>query len=413
MKVIRLTAENVKRLKAVQIEPNGNVVVIAGRNGQGKSSVIDSIWFALGGAAAMKATPKPMREGTTEASVELDLGDFVVKRTWKDDKTSLSVMSKDGMKPQTPQKFLDEKLGALSFDPLAFSQQDDKTQLQTLLDLVELPYDPVQLAFKRGDLYSDRTDVGREIRILEGQLAGFPNMPEDVPDEEVSTSSIVAAMDAHAGAVREAEESHRAAELTENNVLVLTERLALMREELAAAERTLEVAIVYLEKAQGAVLVVPEDRDFAEELEGVETINSMVRTKREIDGVREKLADAKGRQKGLTDEIAAIDKEKAEALAGAKMPVEGMAFDDEGVTYNGVPFKQCSSAEQLRVSIAMAMTLNPEIRVIRISDGSLLDSANMAIIEEMAAEHDFQCWIERVDETGEIGFVIEDGEVVK
>jgi hypothetical protein len=91
------------------------------------------------------------------------------------------------------------------------------------------------------------------------------------------------------------------------------------------------------------------------------------------------------------------------------MPVEGLGFDTDGVTFNGIPLAQVSAAERLRVSVAMAMSLNPTVRVIRITDGSLLDSDNMAIIADLADTNDFQVWIERVDETGDVGIVIEDG----
>ena len=110
--------------------------------------------------------------------------------------------------------------------------------------------------------------------------------------------------------------------------------------------------------------------------------------------------------------IAALDKSKLDAIKGAKFPVDGLGFDDNGVTYNGVPFSQAGSAVRLRTSVAMAMAMNPELRVIMIRDGSLLDSKNMAIIEEMAKEHDFDIWIEKVNESGKIGIVIEDGSVV-
>ncbi len=91
--------------------------------------------------------------------------------------------------------------------------------------------------------------------------------------------------------------------------------------------------------------------------------------------------------------------------------INGLAFDAEGVTFNGIPFQQCSSAEQVRIAVAVAAALNPKIRVIRIADGSLLDSASMAEIERLAKEHDMQIWIERVDESGGVGIVIEDGAV--
>ena len=113
----------------------------------------------------------------------------------------------------------------------------------------------------------------------------------------------------------------------------------------------------------------------------------------------------------MTFELVRIDKTKAEGLAAARFPIPGLGFEDGGVSYQGVPFKQASSAEQLRVSLAMAIALNPSLRVIRIADGSLLDSDNLTLIESMAREHDFQVWIEMVDDSGERGIVIEDGAV--
>jgi len=81
------------------------------------------------------------------------------------------------------------------------------------------------------------------------------------------------------------------------------------------------------------------------------------------------------------------------------------------VTYGGIPFDQASSSEQLRVSMSIAMAANPKLRVIRIQDGSLLDDNSMAAIAETAKANDYQIWIERVDDSGKVGIVIEDGRV--
>jgi len=406
MKVIRLTAENIKRLRAVQIEPDGNVVVIAGRNGQGKTSVLDSIWFALGGGAATKETPRPIRDGEDEASVTLDLGDFTVTRTWKGEKTNLAVMSKDGAKYGSPQTFLDEKLGALSFDPLAFTQQDAKTQLATLLSLVELPFDPAELASKRRSIFDERTGQGRDLATAKAQLNRLAPFDADTPDEEVSSATVLTAQ-------KEYETQRQARLVAEGGVDRAHDRVA-------RAERALREAADELSNAKAEVLdaglildnvpdVVP--MDFTEMLSKLESVNAAVRAKQDYRAVKDEVARCTAEVDARTAELAAIDQDKADALANADMPIEGLAFDDDGVTYNGVPFKQASAAEQLRVSIAMAMAMNPTIRVIRISDGSLLDSENMAIIADMAQEHDFQCWIERVDEGGGVGFTIEDGMV--
>ena len=50
MKINKLEIENVKRIKAVRLEPAQNgLTVIGGNNNQGKTSVLDSIAWALGG----------------------------------------------------------------------------------------------------------------------------------------------------------------------------------------------------------------------------------------------------------------------------------------------------------------------------------------------------------------------------
>ncbi|MGN8821735.1 hypothetical protein ACTNC1_12740, partial [Atopobiaceae bacterium HCP3S3_A4] len=97
--------------------------------------------------------------------------------------------------------------------------------------------------------------------------------------------------------------------------------------------------------------------------------------------------------------------------ASATFPVEGLGFDETGVTFKGVPFSQASSAEQIRVSLAMAMALNPTLRVIRILDGSLLDDDSMQMVADAAKEGGYQVWIERVSDPSESAIVIEDGEV--
>ena len=113
----------------------------------------------------------------------------------------------------------------------------------------------------------------------------------------------------------------------------------------------------------------------------------------------------------LTVKIDAIDAKKSEMLAKANMPIAGLGINEDGVTYTGIPFDQISSAEQLKVSLAIAMAANPQIRVIRIMDGSLLDGDNFKVIQEMADAKDYQVFVEKVDDSGKVGVYIEDGEV--
>ncbi len=400
MKIVKLTAENYKRLKAVEISPDGTSVVIAGRNAQGKSSVLDAIWAALAGGAGAKETSRPIRDGETKASVVLDLGDLVVTRRWTSAGTTLEVAAQDGARYGSPQTILDGLIGRLSFDPLAFAEQDAKHQLQMLLDVVELPFDPVELDAKRRGVFEKRTEVNREVKRLEAQLSSLAPPLGEVPEEEVSAFAI-------AEELRTAEETQRRIDETLGSVSTAEADVSRMKLELEAAE----TALGELRAAAEALPDAPDVDEIRARLATVDATNAAVRVEKERTRLTQELETEKKLSDRKTRELAAIDKEKADAIAAAKMPLEGLSFDEDGVLYQGVPFSQASSAERLRVGIAMAMALNPKIRVIRITDGSLLDSENLALIEEMAGEHDFQIWIEKVDESGSVGITIEDGQV--
>ncbi|TFV91376.1 AAA family ATPase [Blastococcus sp. CT_GayMR16] len=399
MKIIKLTAENVKRLKAVEITPDGTVQVITGRNAQGKTSVLDAIWLALGGGAASRETAQPIRAGEVKASVTLDLGDLVVTRTWTGEKTALTVKSADGAKYSSPQSVLDALVGRLSFDPLEFTRLSGREQLSALLELVQLDVNLDDLSADRQLLYTDRTEIGRKGKALEGQAAGLGPL-EDAPAEEVSASDLIARI--------------RGAQQREQEQADDRREVQRWTEEVAEAQRQLTHARMMLADVQALVSThrAVEDVDALERnLASVEETNRAVRRNAERRTVDERLAAVRSAYAAATEAIDEIDRTKADALAKATFPVPGLGFDDAGVTYNDVPFSQASAAEQIRVSLAMAMSLNPTLRVIRILDGSLLDADNLRLISEMAAERDYQLWIERVADGSGVGVVIEDGEV--
>jgi hypothetical protein len=126
---------------------------------------------------------------------------------------------------------------------------------------------------------------------------------------------------------------------------------------------------------------------------------------------RDALTKETAESERLTVTMEERTKIKTAAIAAAKMPIDGLSLESGRVMFNGIPLDQGSSAEQLRVSTAIAMSSNPELRVIRIKDGSLLDPDGMAMVKEMAKENDFQIWIERVADNDPIAVVIEDGSV--
>ena len=427
LRVIKLIAENVKGIKAVEIVPDEHFQVIAGKNGQGKSSVMDAIWLALGGSEASKQTDRPIRRGEDAASVTLDLGDLIVSRKWRGDKTVLDVRTQEGAKYPSPQTMLDALIGRLSFDPLAFSTLKDSEQKEALLQLVDLSIDPDALDRQRKGLFDDRTMVNRDVKTLETQLAGLPKPIAGLPEKEVSASEIMAKIEAANVALiannnkreelTEAYSDYRDAkrdlEDADKAIEELESKLAAKKE---ARSNLSDIASVLQEKGKALkievdALVDPEFEAFKTEMAQIEQTNQNIRNAAAYMTTEQSLKSKQAEAQELTAQMEAIDQQKQDALAQAKFPIDGLAFDESGVTYNGIPFRQCSSAERLKVSMAMAMSMNPKLRVIRIMNGNLLDTDNMALIHGMAVDQDYQVWVETVGEGAGVGIVIEDGMV--
>lgn len=416
MKIIELRAENIKRVKAVTIRPDGSVVEVKGRNAQGKTSTLDAIWMALGWKQASKSNPNPIHDGAKTAEVVLDLGEYVVRRNWTEKGSYLKVeLASANAELKKPQEILDGLIGSFTFDPLGWAQMEPKKQRESLLGMIDLGgLDLAELEAERADIFERRTGVNRQVKDLAGQLNGLTPPEEDTPEEEVSASAIVAQLQEANSQIalnnekRQALES-RVGEISSKQEEIdrAEERVLALKEEKAELLRS-GAAL----EAEVAGLTDPDTEAINDRLSRVEQTNDAVRQAHKYRQVQAQHQNATDEAQSLTDSLTALDERKNTTLEAAAFPVPGLGFDEGGVTYNGQPFEQASDGEKLRVSMAVAMALNPELRVIRITNGSLLDADNMAIIENLATAHDYQVWIERVaDAPDGAGVYIEDGEV--
>ena len=406
MKIVKLLVENIKRIIAVEMRPEGNMVVIGGHNAQGKSSVLDAITMALRGKAAF--TRQPVHQGAERGQIVAELDDLVVTRTiTADGNTTLVVASKDGARYPSPQSVLNKLVGALSFDPLAFVNQDAKKQLESVRGLVGLDF--TDLDTQRQALYDERTGVNRDARRAHDLADSMPSYPE-APAVQVNALELLEKREAinkhnwtQEQRARAIEEAQGAVEAARNEVNRLMAELEQVKQELADQEKEL------------GDLPVPVGLQSTDEVDA--DLASINEVNKQVDANRQK-ADAQAMADGfkeaaarLTELIQGLDEQKAQAMAEAKFPVPGLGFDEQGITFNGLPFSEASSAEQLRVSVAMGLTMNPTLKVLLIRDGSLLDQDNLRMVAEMAAEADAQVWCERVGEGQEVSVVIEDGAV--
>lgn len=422
MKIIRFRAENIMRLRVVEITPSGDIVVLGGKNRAGKTSVLDSIMMALGGARTM--CDRPIRKGTKQAEVELDLGELVVKRTFTKKGTTLKVTGKDGTALASPQAVLDKLTGLLTFDPLQFTKQAPKTQLETLKSIAGLDF--TDLRAKRDVAYTQRTAVNRDVvqaaSIRDG-LASYPDAPAELVSVDELTAEhkkrqtingIKATAQRVLDDLRTKQEtfSTRASE-AHDRATELAEAARRVEEDAKVALKEAERIESHCNEAAEKVAAMPE----ANEDEIVQQLAAASETNRRVTANTQH-AEATARCKtlskqsdNLTGELERIDEQKAQAIAEAKLPVDGLGLDEEQVLLGGLPFSQASSAEQLHASVAIAAAMNPELKIMLIRDGSLMDSDSLKLLCELSAKHECQVWIERVGEGEECQVIIEDGRV--
>ena len=390
------------RLKAVEITPDGTLQVIGGRNAQGKSAVLNAIWLALGGGKASKDISRPIRDGEEKASVRLDLGDLVVTRSWTRKGTSLKVENPEGASFKSPQGMLDALVGQLSFDPLAFTRLSAKDQREALLDLVDLDVDLDALDAEAKRIFQERTEVGRQGKAI-GEI---PAIDDTLPKTEESVSEWVTRLG-------EAQETVAYLEKTEAQRQQALRDVEDAENEISRLMSLIETRTKEAQYLANAIdAVEPPDLRFIQlKIGSVEDTNARIRANNAAkDRLRQK-TELRAQYESLTDRLTELDEQKANALADATFPVAGLSFDETGVLFQGVPLSQASSAEQIRVSLAMGMALNPRLKVLMIKDGSLLDNDSMQAISEQVADQDYQLLIERVGDADQGAVIIEDGEV--
>jgi len=431
LKIINLQSENFKRIVAVDITPTGNMVEIAGRNGQGKSSILDSISVALEGMS--KAPSQPIRKGQLESSITVSLGndkpEIVVTRTFRPKAdgseivSKLTVESADGAKYGSPQAMLDNLLGALTFDPLAFERMDARQQFNTLRAFVPgVDFEAIDNA-NRGD-YDRRQTANRKAKEARAAAAAIKVDP-NLPAEPVDASALVAKLE-QAGQhntdieTRKANRERMRDKIADLKIATesLLELIKQWQAKIDEAKQGIQQNEAQVSEMQAKLDAAPPLADpidtapIRAEIGSADAVNAGIRDRQQRDKLLQDAATFEAEASEYTLSMDKREVEKREAIAAAKLPVDGITFGNNEIMMNGVPFSQASDAERLTASIAIAMAMNPKLRVIRVRDGSLLDDTSMKVLADMAAQHDYQVWIERVDSTGKVGIVIEDGKVL-
>lgn len=406
MKAESIHIENYRRVKLIEFMPEGELIVIGGRNGQGKTSVLDAIANALGGTKPKEDQPVRRGEDAWETDIITDNGLRIRQRGTKAGTYSLRVTSAEqNMNAAEPASFLKRFYNKLSFDPLAFARMAPGEQGEALRKLLGLDF--ADLDLRRRNLFESRTKINHEVDMLDGQLEAAKDYDPDAPDEPQTVDSLVEEL--NAGMLANQQRSSIEGELRRARLYKASREAA-----LEEAKKMLADATDALGRAEAAAVTAPElvDTDaIRDRIRDIEQLNARAQRKQAHVSLTRRREAVVADANDLTARIRAIDDEKREAIAGAEFPVLGLGFDEDGrVLFNGLPFDQAAESEKLRVSATIGLEMGPELRVLLVRDGSLLDDESMAELEALAIRYDAQIFVERVGTEG-AQIVLEDGEL--
>lgn len=423
--VVNLEVKNLKGIIEATIDAEGmHLVEVTGTNRQGKTTVLDAIWVALRGADFGRESTLPIRQGQKRASVRLDLGDIIVTRVWKTGGPKLgelTLTSDKGTPIPSPQGYLDALLGRFSLNLDAFADLGAKEQVDALIALVDLPYDPYELERTRERVFGERRDAKRDLAKLEARVSALPDVPRGTPKTPIVASELVAELEGireHNASV-DAAEDHltKVAEDVENDETEVENQTQIVQEAeraLNEARNGLKARIATLaatrdvfeeQRQHVGTLERQDDADVRQRLATVDETNRHVAERQQQQAVVKERDDKVRSVDELDDELDRIDEQKREGLAAAQLPIEGLSFDEDGLSFHGIPWKDLSGSERVIVSASIAIAQDAGIRILRIDRGEELDRATIEQLRALATEKDYQLWVSRVTDDPAAGDV--------
>lgn len=402
MKINKLEIENVKRVKAVKIEPTANgLTIIGGKNNQGKTSVLDAIAWALGGDRYRPS--QAQREGSVippNLHIVMNNG-LIVERRGKN--SDLKVTDPNGKK--AGQQLLNEFVEQLALDLPKFMEATSQEKAQTLLQIIGVGPRLAELERQEKELYNERTYIGRTADQKEKYAKEQPYYP-DVPSVPVSASELIRQQQEILAQNGENQRKRERRHQLEQEYQSVTEQIQALLAKQGQLEADLKIA---RETSEG--LTDRSTAELEENISNIEEINRKVRANLDKDKAEE---DAKGyreQYKRLTAQIEEIRSQKTDLLKEADLPLPGLGVEDGELVYHGQKWDNMSGSEQLKVSTAIVRRLNPECGFV------LLDKLEQMDLDTL---HEFGQWLEqeglqaiatRVSTGGECSLIIEDGYV--
>lgn len=400
MKINRLEIENVKRVKAVSLEPAADgLTIIGGNNNQGKTSVLDAIAWALGGDKYRPS--QAQREGSVippNLHIVMNNG-LVVERKGKN--STLKVTDPNGEKGG--QQLLNEFVEQLALDLPKFMEASGKEKAAVLLNIIGVGDQLTVLEKQEKEQYNERQAIGRIADQKEKYAKEQPFFP-NVPAEPVSPSELIRQQQAILAQNGENQRKRQRLHQLEQEYQTVTDQLAELLQKQTSLEADLKIART---SAQGL-----EDQSTAEletSIANIEEINRKVRANLDKEKAEEDAREYRRQYEQLTKEIENTRKSKTELLKNAELPLPELSVEEGELVYKGQRWDNMSGSDRLKVATAIVRKLNPKCGFVLLDKLEQMDLVTLKEFGEWLEAEGLQAIATRVSTGGECSVIIEDG----
>lgn len=407
IKINALQVENVKRVKAVSLEPSANgLTVIGGKNGQGKTSVLDAIAWALGGDRYRPSNAE--REGSTlPPHIKLELSNgLTVERSGKN--SALKVVDTTGNR--SGQQLLNEFVEQLAIDLPRFLRASNREKADTLLQVIGVGDQVRSLEVKEKEVYNRRHMIGQEADRKRKYADELPHYPA-APNEPVSASQLIRQQQDILARNGENQRKRMRANQIEHEYGRTAAHVSLLRSQLADAEKQLQQLEADLAIAQKDALDLQDEStdEIERSLQEIEQINIQVRANCDREKAEQDAAHYAQQYQDLTKELEEIRHDKYALLDSAKLPLPGLSVEDGELTYNGKKWDCMSGADQLIAATAIVRAINPKCGFVLLDKLEQLDADTLLSFGSWLEEQGLQAIATRVSTGPECSIIIEDG----
>ena len=411
IKISKLEIENVKRVKAVKIEPTrSGLTVIGGNNEQGKTSVLDAIAWALGGNK-YKPVDAQRKDSVVPPSIDITLSNGLrVERRGKN--SDLKVTDPAGEK--AGQMLLDSFVEEFALDLPKFMQQTAKEKANTLLGILGIEEKLLELTQTESQLYSERRAMG-QISDQKKKYAAEMEYYQDAPKEPILATEIIKQQQSIL--LKNAENQKKRRLLTENKERIkrVADRVAELENQLQAAKDEYISLAKDIKTAEKNVQELQDEStaELEENLKNIEVINVQVRKNLEKDKAEGDAQEYAQKYEDLSVKLDKVRQSKTDLLNDADLPLPELSIKEGELTYKGFTWSDMSGSQQLQVATAIVRKLNPKCGFVLLDKLEQMDLDTLNEFGHWLEAQGLQAIATRVSKGEECQIIIEDGYAVK